>query len=58
MLAGLLALVAVLGVAVLALRSAYDARVLPGTRVAGVGLGGATAAQARRRLAPVARLDT
>ncbi len=42
---------------VLGLRVAYDAQALPGTRVSGVALGGASAKEARRRLAPVAGAD-
>ncbi len=44
-------------VIILGLRVAYDAQALPGTRVAGVALGGASAAEARRRLAPVVGAD-
>jgi vancomycin resistance protein YoaR len=55
---GLLATLA-LGVAAvgLGLRVAYEGQALPGTRVAGVALGGASAAEARRRLRPVAGSD-
>lgn len=42
---------------VFGLRVAYDGQALPGTRVAGVALGGASAEEARRRLAPVAGAD-
>ncbi len=41
----------------LALRLAYVDQALPGTRVAGVALGGASAAEARRRLRPVVGQD-
>lgn len=50
-----LGLVAVL--LVLALRVAYAGEALPGTRVAGVALGGASRAEARRRLATVVGPD-
>ena len=56
-LGGLLTLVVLLGAVVLALRAAYAGQALPGTRVAGVALGGASAPEARRRLATVARTD-
>ncbi len=46
-----------LAVLVLGVRIAYDGQALPGTRVAGVALGGASADEARRRLAPVAGAD-
>ncbi len=42
---------------VLGLRVAYDAQALPGTRVSGVALGGASAEEARHRLALVAGAD-
>lgn len=42
---------------VLGLRLAYAGQALPGTRVAGVALGGASATEARKRLAPVVGAD-
>jgi len=55
---GLLLTVSVgLAALIFGLRVAYDAQALPGTRVAGVALGGASAAEARRRLVPVAGAD-
>lgn len=58
------ALLAVLGgvtaivLLLLVVGSSYGDKVLPGTEVAGVDLGGADAAEARRRLAPVLDTDT
>ncbi len=49
----LLTLIAGVLVIVLGLRVAYDEQALPGTRVAGVALGGASAGEIRRRLQPV-----
>ena len=47
----------VLGLLFLTLRVAYAQQALPGTRVAGVSLGGASSADAHRRLARVAGTD-
>ncbi len=54
-----LLLTVLVGVAAVALglRVAYGQQALPGTRVAGIALGGASAAQARERLAPVVGTD-
>ncbi len=52
-----LTVIVVVGLLVLALRVAYSDQALPGTEVAGVSLGGADAAEARKRLAPVAGSD-
>lgn len=55
---GLLTTVLVgLAVLVFGLRVAYAGQALPGTRVAGVALGGASEEEARRRLEPVAGAD-
>lgn len=53
----LLTVIVVAGLLVLALRVAYAGEALPGTQVAGVSLGGASAAEARTLLAPVAGAD-
>ncbi len=42
---------------VLGVRVAYDEQALPGTRVAGIALGGASEQEARRRIAPVVGTD-
>lgn len=56
---GLLAISAIVAVGWLGLglgmRAAYSGRVLPGTQAAGIDLGGASAIDARRRLAPRSR---
>ncbi|MBA2348023.1 MAG: VanW family protein [Solirubrobacterales bacterium] len=53
----LLTVIVVVGLLVLALRVAYAGEALPGTQVASVSLGGASAAESRKRLAPVAGTD-
>ena len=56
-LSALVTVLVLLTALVLGLRIAYDGEALPGTRVAGVPLGGASAAEARERLAPVIDSD-